>query len=220
MHDLIYFEDGKVKVSEQAMQIQEFKDFKKYDRSTDCQFFEKAMNYIFYVYKVFGSEKEHVSYLANLPLSQRKIVACKTHTGVYRMEQFEESKWVIKCVEAFLLYSRTQSERLLDALKEDLSKFTSYIETIPVDIEKTIKIDTIIPGTEESTTIPVDIKIANAKERLEALKNVQIYREMYLKLEKQATNDLRNKQRTQARLFEDREVVSKISTDGFPLSNE
>ena len=89
-----------------------------------------------------------------------------------------------------------------------------------MDIEKTIKIDTIIPGTEESTTIPVDIKIANAKERLEALKNVQIYREMYLKLEKQATNDLRNKQRTQARLFEDREVVSKISTDGFPLSNE
>lgn len=219
MHDLIYLEDKSVKVSDSAMQIQEFKDFKRYDRSANGVFFDKAMAYIFYVYKVFGSETEQVSYLYNLPLSQRKLITTKSHTAPYTLSDFEENKYVQKCVEAYLLYARTQNERLLDSLKEDLAKFTSYVEEIPMTITKQVSVRVKVPGEDRIETAYVDVEIPNTKTRLDALKDVQNYRDMYNKLEQQTRSDQKIKVQ-QARLLEDKNVSKMISTEGFPQSND
>jgi len=219
MHDLIYLEDKSVKVSDSAMQIQEFKDFKRYDRSKDGIFFDKAMIYIFFVYKVFGSDSEQVSYLSNLPLSQRKMVAAKSHTSPYTLSEFEENKYVQKCVEAYLLYARTQNERLLDSLKEDLAKYTSYVEEMPMVITKSVPVRVKVPGEDRFESTTVDVEIPNTKARLDALKDVQTYRDMYNKLEQQTRNDQKIKVQ-QARLLEDKDVSKMISTEGFPSSNQ
>ena len=88
MNDLIYLEDNKIKVSDSAMQIQEFKDFKRYDRSEKNNFFDKAMAYIFFVYKVFGYDKENISPFANLPLNLN-IVITKWHRFLEKDVQFK-----------------------------------------------------------------------------------------------------------------------------------
>jgi ASC-1-like (ASCH) protein len=222
MNDLIYLEDGKVKVSESAMQIQEFKDFKRYDRSANGVFFQKAMNYIFFVYKVFGSNKENKSYLSNLPLSQRKIIATKTHCQPYSLSDMEESKYVKACVEAYLLYSRTQSERLLDALKEDLNRYIEYVETIPLEIKKTVNVEVNYndsEGNRRTDIVPVEVEIPNVEVRLKGVKDVQTYREMYSKLEQQADRDQKIKQ-TQSRLFEDPNATKMIHLEGFPVAEK
>lgn len=222
MNDLIYLEDGKVKVSESAMQIQEFKDFKRYDRSDNGAFFQKAMNYIFFVYKVFGSNKESKSYLSNLPLSQRKIIATKTHCQPYSLSDMEESKYVKACVEAYLLYSRTQSERLLDALKEDLNRYIEYVETIPLEIKKTVNVEVNYndsKGNRRTDIVPVEVEIPNVEVRLKGVKDVQTYREMYSKLEQQADRDQKIKQ-TQSRLFEDPNATKMIHIEGFSVADK
>jgi uncharacterized FlgJ-related protein len=90
--DFLYLEDGVVKVSEMAMQIPEFKDFRRYDTSLNKVFFNKAMSYIYYVYKVFGEEK---SYLKNSPLQLRRQQTVKHHTGTFKnVSDFEDNDWV------------------------------------------------------------------------------------------------------------------------------
>ena len=222
MNDLIYLEDGKVKVSDSAMQIQEFKDFKRYDRSDNGVFFQKAMNYIFFVYKVFGGSKENKSYLSNLPLSQRKIIAAKTHCQPFTISDMESSKYVKACVDAYLLYSRTQSERLLDALKEDLNKFIEYVETIPLEIKKMVNVDVKYndeKGNERIEIVKVEVDIPNVKVRLQSVTDVQTYREMYSKLEQQADRDQKIKQ-TQSRLFEDPNATKMIHLEGFSVADK
>ena len=114
--DYLYLEDGVVKVSEMAMQIPEFKEFKRYDTSTNKVFFNKAMAYIYYVYKVFGEEQ---SYLKNAPLQQRRQQTVKHHTGTYKsISDFEDNDWVKKCIDSYLKFSRTPNEMMFDALKE------------------------------------------------------------------------------------------------------
>lgn len=217
MQDLVYLEDGKVKVSESAMQIQEFKDFKRYDRSEDNKFFDKTMVYIFYVYKVFGTDKENISYLANLPLSQRKVIATKSHTAPYTLMDFETNERVCKCIESYLLYSRTQSERLLDAFKEDLAKYISFVETIPLTINAQVKIKVLNPVTELEEWTTIEVPVSNIEERMKALKAGQDYKEMYSKWEQQVGRDQKIKQ-SQSRLLEDPKITKNIHTAGFPES--
>ena len=222
MNDLLYLEDGKVKVSEAAMQIQEFKDFKRYDRSDNGIFFVKAMNYIFFTYKVFGDAKENKSYLSNLPLSQRKIIAANTHCKPYTAADMEDNKYVKACIEVYLLYSRTQAERLLDALKEDLNKYIQYVETIPLEINKTVNVEVSYNDKEGKVVtdiVPVQVEIPNVEVRLNAVKNVQTYREMYTKLEQQAGRDQKIKQ-TQAKLFEDPNRTKMIQIEGFTIADK
>lgn len=215
MHDLLYLEDGKVKLSESAQQIQEFIDFKRYDRSDDKVFFWKAMNYIYYVYKVFGADGEAVSYLHNLPLSQRKVLAVQSHCSPYTLHQMEENKWVQGCVNAYLLYSRTQNERLLDAFKDDLAKYIAYVETIPLELMGKAKVKGINPNTGDYEDMLVEVPVPNIQPRLDALKSAHEYRKMYLEWEKLAQKDMKVK-RSQARLFEDEKVVKTINIDGIP----
>lgn len=215
MQDLVYLEDGKVKVSESAMQIQEFKDLMRYDRSDDKKFFDKAMVYIFYVYKIFGAETENVSYMANLPLIQRKVRATEKHTAPYTITDFETSERVVKCIEAYLLYSRTQSERLLDAFKEDLAKYITFVESIPLTLNATVKIQVKNPVSEEMEWTTIQVPVSNIEERMKALKSAQDYKEMVSKWEQQATRDQKIKQ-GQSRIFEDPKVTRMIHVEGFP----
>lgn len=220
MNDLIYLEDNKIKVSDSAMQIHEFKDFKRYDRSEKNNFFDKAMAYIFFVYKVFGYDKENISPFANLPLNQRKLIASRKYISPYTLEDMETSKYVQQCVECFLHYSRTQAERLLDSFKEDVDKYISYVETIPTVIKKTMKYEFEIPGSNgQHDTVDIEIEIPNIQTRMDALKSAQQYREMYLKWQLQVNKD-NNIKRARGKLFENPEDIKKIDTSGFPISNE
>jgi hypothetical protein len=222
MYDLVYLVDGIVKVSDSTMQLTEFKEFKRYDRSEKNVFFDKSMMYIFYVYKVFGIDKENISPLYNLPESQRKIITCKSYTKPYTLDDFEQNKWVQQCVDAYLHYSRTQSERLLDAFKEDLNKFISYVETIPLTIKKTVQVEIQIPDGNNGMKpdyIDTEIEIPNLEIRLKALKDAQAYKEMYTKWEQQVLKDKKSKQ-TQSKLFEDVEKIAPIDVGEISLSSE
>ena len=91
----LYTEDWVVKVSDIEFQIPEFREFRRYDTTTNKVFFYSAMSYIYYVYQVFGDDR---SYMYNMSLTQRKLRAVKFHTGRWtKVEDFDDNKWVQKC---------------------------------------------------------------------------------------------------------------------------
>lgn len=224
--DYLYLEDGVVKVSDMAMQIPEFKDFRRYDTSTNKVFFHKAMSYIYYVYKIFGDER---SYLKNSPLQQRRQQAVKHHTGTYKnVSDFEDNEWVRKCIESYLGFSRTRTEIMFDALKDDIDHYISYVQTIPHSIKKTIKVPVKVLDEDDPDSgrtvikmYDIEIDVANTKERIEALKQASDLNDYYNKLQTDVNKDAKKK-RTMTRLFEDKSEVSKIqiSKEDFPTANK
>lgn len=221
MSEFLYTEDGVVKVSDMAMQMPEFKDFRRYDMSTNKVFFYSAMSYIFYVYQVFGDDR---SYMFNMPLQQRKLKAVRHHTGTYKkLSDFEDNKWVKKCVEAYLLYSRTRSEVLFDALKEDIDRYIDYVQSIPHAIIKTVTVPVKVKEGGKTTTEyrEVEIEVANTKERLEALKQAKDLDDLYKRSLADVMKDAKIK-KVNSRRFENPVEVSKIaiSDKEFPISTQ
>lgn len=224
--DFLYLEDGTVKVSEMAMQIPEFKEFKRYDTSLNKVFFHKAMSYIYYVYKVFGDEQ---SYLKNIPIQQRRQQVVKHHTGTYKsISDFENNEWVKKCIDSYLTYSRTSNEIMFDTLKDDIEMFIKGVQKIPHTIKKTIKVPYSVIDEDDPDGIrtivkmfDVEIEVANTKERLDALKQASDLNDYYNKVKGDVNKDSKKK-RTQTRMFEDKNTVSKIqiSKEEFPTSNK
>lgn len=224
--DFLYLEDGIVKVSEMAMQIPEFKDFRRYDTSLNKVFFNKAMAYIYYVYKVFGDEQ---SYLKNSPLQQRRQQTVKHHTGSYKnISDFEDNEWVKKCIDSYLTYSRTSNEVMFDTLKDDIEMFIKSVQKIPHVIKKTIKVPYSVLDEDDpdgARTIvklfDVEIDIANTEERLKALKQASDLNDYYNKVKADVNKD-QKKKRTMTRIFEDKSEVAKIqiSKEEFPTANK
>lgn len=220
--DFLYLEDSVIKVTDMAMQMPEFRDFKRYDTSTNKVFFYKAMAYIYYVYKVFGEER---SYLHNQPLPQRRMQAVKSHTGSYKnISDFEENEWVQKCIHGYLKYSRTRNEILLDTLKEDIDMFSEVVQKMPHMIKKKIKVTHKELDEDGQTMIDrvheVEIDIPNTKERLDALKQASDLYDYYVKVLANVNKDA-IKKRSSATMFENQKEVSKITiTDEFPRAKE
>lgn len=224
--DFLYLEDGIVKVSEMAMQIPEFKDFRRYDTSVNKVFFNKAMSYIYYVYKVFGTEQ---SYLKNSPIQQRRLQAVRHHTGSYKkVSDFEDNEWVKKCIDSYLMFSRTRSEVMFDTLKDDIDRYIDSVQKIPHTIKKTIKVPYSVLDEDDPNGVKtivklfdVEIEIANTKERLEALKQASDLNDYYNKLQADVNKDAQKKN-SMTRLFEDKAEVAKIqiSKEEFPTANK
>ena len=204
--DFLYIEENKVKVTEEGMQIPEFKEFKRYDKSTNKSFFDYAMSYIFYVYKVFGDDR---SYLHNAPLHQRRVQTVKHHCGPHKeIDIFEKNEWVRNCIDAYLEYSRTRSERLFDALKNDIEKYIEYVESIPHTIKKTVNIER--KEGDFIQMIPVEIDIPNTQERLKALKEAKELDELYQKYLKDVQKDGKEK-KLRGKRFEDPIEAKKVT---------
>lgn len=224
--DFLYLENGVVKVTDMAMTIPEFKDFKRYDTSLNKVYFHKAMAYIYYVYKVFGEEK---SYLKNLPLQKRKQQAVLYHTGTYKnVSDFDNNEWVAKCIDSYLAYSRTANELMFDTLKEDLDRFVMSVQKIPHTIKKVIKVPYLVLDENDSTgetkivkQYDVEIEISNTKERLEALKQASDLNDYFAKLESSVKKDAIAK-KSKMYMFEDKAMAEKIITDNnqFPKATE
>jgi len=216
MDDILYLDEkGNVCISKTGMSIPEFKEFKKYDRK---DLFDVAIAYIFYVYKIFG-ESKNKSYLSNLPLKQRQVYTCKNHTKGFGIEHFESNTYVKKCIDAYLLYTRTQAERLLDSFKEDVDKFITYVEHIPIEKKGIANVRVKVPDEDRWETCPVDVVIPNIDERMETIIKAQKYKENFHKWEKDVDKDRKTKN-TQARIFENKEDVEKITIHNIPMASE
>jgi hypothetical protein len=210
MEDFIYLDSGEIKVSESAMMIPEFKDLKRYDRSTNKVWFDAVMSYIYFVYKIFG---ENVSYLSNTPIHQRKVQAVKNHTGKYNeLSLFENDERVQAAINAYLRFSRTRSEMLFDALKEDIDRFTDYVQSIPSFIKKNISVP--VKEHDGDTTIErmhtIEIEIANTKERIEAIKGAKELDELYKKTYKETQKDAKINS-ANIKLFESKDSIKKMA---------
>lgn len=217
----LYTEDGVVKVSDMAFQIPEFRDFRRYDTTTNKVFFYSAMSYIFYVYQVFGDDR---SYMYNMSLTQRKLRAVKFHTGRWtKVEDFDDNKWVQKCVEIYLEISRTRSEVLFDAFKTDIDHFMDYVQNIPHTIKQSVSVPVKYKEdgkTKERIEI-VEVDISNTEERLKALKQAKDLDDLYKRLLADVQKDAKMK-KVNSRRFENPVEVSKIniSDKEFPIAAE
>lgn len=220
MDEFIYLEEGEVRVSDMAMEIPEFKAFKRYDTSTNKTYFKFAMSYIFYVYKVFGEKK---SYLYNQPLQQRKRNAVQHHTGSYKkISDFDSNEWVAKCVTAYLTYSRTANERLFDALKDDIERFIEVVEKTPHTYEKVIKVYRLDPERDDGTEIGYDVKIdvPNVTGRIETLKKASDLNDLFLKKLADVNKDADKKKSSGMRLFEDVQASKNIPLTTIPKADK
>ena len=225
--DFLYLEDGIVRVSQMAMQAPEFKDFRRYDSSTNKIFFDKAMAYIYYVYKVFGEEK---SYLHNYALHQRRVQAVKHHTGTYKsIDDFEKNDWVKGCIDCYLKFSRTRPEVMFDTLKDDIDMYIDKVQKIPHTIKKVIKIpynviDEDDPDGKRTVVklYDVEIDVANTDERLKALKQASDLNDYYNKLKADVEKAAKGKNSKTTFMFENKDEVKniKIPSNDFPTSTK
>jgi hypothetical protein len=213
--EFLYLEDGVIKVSEMTMEIPEFKDFKRYDTSTNKVFFYKSMAYIYYTYKVFGTNR---SYLHNLPLPQRRLQTVKHHTGSYKkVSDFEDNKWVKECIEAYLKYSRTANENMFDTLKDDIEMFVELINKTPHVIKQKVTIYRKLDKDDKfETPIEVEIEIPNTEKRLSLLKQASDINELFQKKYKDVQKDQEKKRRSGVTMFEDKEVLKDIPLTEIP----
>lgn len=218
MDDILYLEDGKVKVSDTGMQIPEFKEYKQYDRSVNKEDFFLSMTYIFYVYKVFGNTK-NMSPLSNMPIKQRQVFACKNYTKGKSVDYFESHKYTRRCVDAYQTYCRTQSERMLDTFKQDVEDFIIYVQSIPTTITKKVWVQARVPGEDRYEPVEVEVEIPNLDVRMTTLKKAMDYKELFAKWEKESKKDGERKN-MQTKLYERPQDVEKINLDGFPIANE
>lgn len=218
MDDILYLEEGKVKVSDTGMQIPEFKDYKQYDRSVNKEDFYLAMTYIFYVYKIFGNTKNMSPY-SNMPLKQRQVYTCKNHTKGKGVDYFESNTRIKHCIDAYTTYSRTQAERMLDTFKQDMEDFIIYVQSIPTTITKTVVVRAQVPGEDRYENVDVEIDIPNLDIRMSTLKKAIDYQNMFNKWAKDAKND-GIKKNEQTRLYERPQDLEKVPLIGFSIANE
>lgn len=218
MDDFLYLENGEVKISDVAMEIPEFKDFKRYDSSTNKVFFNKSMAYIFYVYQVFGSQR---SPLRNRPLPQRRKEAVQHYTGTYKnVSDFEKNKWVKNCIESYLKYSRTQNENMFDALKDDIEHFIELVNNTPHTIKQKVTVYHKIAGDDFETPIDVMIEVPNSEARFKLLKQASDLNDLFQKKQLDVEKDAKTKKNVGIRLFESKESTKDIPLDTFPISKK
>ena len=217
MADILYFKEGKICITEIGMEIDEFKNFKRYDTSTNKSFFQYALNYIFYVYQIF-EEGDDKSYMSNMPLPARKIDAVKKHCGPHtKVVDFEENKWVKECIDAYKRYTYTQNMYMFDALKEDIFRFTEMVNKIPYTykVKRVVYKKILDDGPEEP--IEIEIEVPYVKERIDTVKKAVELNDLFKKAEKDAKKDVDAKRRT-TRLFEDPEYVKTIPLGDIPVA--
>ena len=217
--DFLYLEDGAVKVTEMAMEIEEFKQFKRYDRSERNVFFNKAMTYIFYVYQIYGEGKDR-SYMFNQALPQRRMLTVKLHTGAYKkVSDFEENEWVKKCINAYQQYSLTQNMKMFDRLKEDIERFIDLVNDTPYTIKQNVVVyKRIVPdGPEEPIT--VEIEIPNINARIDLVKKASDLNDLFNKKFADALKDQSKKKSKNVSLFEDKDYVKTIPMSEIPRAN-
>lgn len=217
--EFLYLDNGSVVVGEMAMQIPEFKDFKRYDLSTNKVFFNRAMSYIFYVYKVFG---ENRSYLHNMSLPQRKTEAVKYHTGTNKsVSDFEDNEWVKKCIASFLRFSRTSNEVMFDTLKEDMEMFINLVQQTPHTIkQKTTVYKKLDKDDKFETPVEIEIEIPNTESRIKFLKQASDLNDMFQKKLLDVQKDAKKKKSSGIRMFEDKDSIKNIPMNSFPTASK
>lgn len=211
MDDFVYLEDGKIKVSESAMQIPAFKELKRYDRTDNKIWFDAVISYVYYVYKIFGDK--NVSYLANTPIHQRKVTTVANHTGKYKdLNLFENDSRVQAVVESYLEYSRTRSEMLFDALKADIDSFSDYIQKMPTTIKKSIPRTIKEPDGEKliERIVYIDIEIPNSDERLKAITRAKEIDDLYKRVYKDVQKDGKNRAANE-KMFENKAKIAEMN---------
>jgi hypothetical protein len=215
-NDFLVLEDGAVRVTDMAMEIPSFKDFKRYDNSTNKRFFQYAMNYIYYVYQIYGDD---ASYLAEMSLLQRKQSAVKHHTGPYkRVDEFEGNKHLVKCIQDYLRYSRTASENLLDELKEDIALFLEEANMTPRTIKEKIKVERANPDNPDEM-IPIEfyVEVPYVKGRINILTEAEKLSDHFERIAAKVKKDSKKKREDRI-IFEDIKDVEKITLDPNNIS--
>lgn len=212
-NDFLYLDNGNVNVSDAAMEIPSFKNCKRYDTSPNKRYFQYVLNYIYFVYQIYG---EDASYLAELPLNLRKKKTVEEHTGNYKkVSDFEDNQLVVKCITDYLQYTRTSNENMLDQLKDDVEAYINYCRSIPLTIKEKIKVDRPDPNNPDEI-VPIEflIDVPNSERRLKALEGAEKYSDMYDRLKAKVVKDSKKKRNTNF-MFENKEI-----TDRIPLSPE
>ena len=227
MADFLYIENGVVKVTDMCMEIEEFKQFKRYDRSEKNIFFQKAMAYIFYVYQIYDSSKPEdgkvfKSYMFNQPLPQRKIQTVKQHTGPYKtVSDFEDNKYVKACIEAYLKYSMTQNMKMFDRLKEDIERFIDMVNETPYTIKQKVTVEKQVFDDGPMELIDVVIEIPNINSRIDLVKRASDLNDLFNKKLTDAMKDLsKKKSNNNISLFEDKEYIKTIPLNEIPMATE
>lgn len=221
MNDILVLKNGKVEITPEGMCIPEFKDFRRYDSSTNKSFFDFAMNYIYFVYDIYGEER---SYLHNLPVYQRKLRAVADHTGPHKdIDIFDKNKHVKACIDQFLSLTWTSNERLLDAMRDDIERFIAHVQSIPHEFKEKVLVEIHNPESEDPDNmikIPVEVKVPYIEGRINALKKASDLKEMYDKIFVNVQKDGKKKNSNKKYMFEDSNFTKKIPTNNIAVSEE
>ena len=120
-------------------------------------FFDFAMNYIYFVYDIYGEER---SYLHNLPVYQRKLRAVADHTGPHKdIDIFDKNKHVKACIDQFLSLTWTSNERLLDAMRDDIERFIAHVQSIPHEFKEKVLVEIHNPESPITPAIMDYVKV-------------------------------------------------------------
>ena len=201
-NDFLYFDkdSNRVKISSQAMLLDEVKILFRRDRKAGKKFFEKCIHYCYYM-----NHKD--SPFSHQPLKVKKTNVKTVNEGM--LSDFNSEDIFYKAFERVFVnnhYSRLELRYL--KLFSDIDQLIEHMTDIP--LYKKIKAEVKVKTTEcvngetvdVEKTVMVDQVVDNSQEKKQAISNIKSLEELREMLEKKLKTEYSRKNKASRRLFD------------------
>jgi hypothetical protein len=155
------FEDGKVTVLPEAMNIPEVKSVYKLDKMVGKEHFHQWMTYIFYVYRPGGIYESLF-----MSVRKRTVSVAQLGKGEEYWQEIEAKLEIQKLIEWYTNNSMSKEEQLLYELDIDIDMYLNYLKKISYTKQQEVK--TKGPKGKIITSF---ITVDNSDEKMKAIKN-------------------------------------------------
>ena len=164
-NDILIYEDGKVCISQDALEIPEVKAFYDSDKKTGKPKFNAYMRALYYLYS-------KVSPYANMDFVERVHRVEERHVGVRKWSTMITDPLFKNVVELYQDIIMTKEERQYsvqyDRILSDIDRTIEVLQTVPIKKKAKVQADYKDPGTGDMVKQFVEVEILNMTERLEA----------------------------------------------------
>jgi hypothetical protein len=168
-NEILYLENGDVKISEQGMSLPEAKAIWNMDKHKGKPFFNRVITFTYYVHNK-GSIYRRMS------PSQREQKVMAVYFPDVRDRSMDDPR-VKDFIKTYNYLTKSNKERIRDAMLRDLDEMAVKLSKIKFTKEKKVNQDvfTHCPHCQKDVTVNVDMRIDidNTEEKLKAMKVIE-----------------------------------------------
>ena len=156
MEEILNYENGEVKISEQGLRTTPFSSLMKGDRSKDRQRFFDAVTFIFFMYS------RNSIYRRRTPMQRKAYIAGNVFKkDLDYLEKLEKMDGFKEAVAFYIEDQYSEEEWAYEQWKQDVEQYIIYLRNIPYVLKVKKNVDGIL----------VDVDIDNSSVKMPAVKH-------------------------------------------------